>query len=124
MRPIRPYNYTNIFLLMRSSRHLAKAIVKRKENNEEIKLSTIFGWISVLIGGVFSGALSIYVVKWINGDLNQLHLALRILFAVLIAGIGFGLFELFLKLCSNAKYDELLLENMLEEEKKKTTSND
>lgn len=119
MRPIRPYNYTNIFLLMRSSRHLAKAIVKRKENNEGIKLSTIFGWISVLIAGVFSGALSIYVVKWINGDFNQLHLAFRILFAVLIAGSGFGLFELFLKLCGNAKYDELLLENISKKEDNK-----
>lgn len=120
MRPVHNHhNITRAVSMMVSTRLISKAIARKFEQEDTGKLSDVFKVILGFISISFGLGFGLYIGYWIGGSLNSLHIALRILFAVLIAGTGIGLFELFLKFYKDARYDELLLENALEEENKK-----
>ena len=123
MTPFRPSPTPRIIASMISSRAIARAIARKHENNEDTRVSSIFKWFAMIVAITFGLGFGLYVGAWIAGSLNNIHLALRIVFLVLIVGGGIGLFELFMKLYKDALYDEAMLERLLAEEQKKQRKN-
>ena len=82
MTPFRPSPTPRIIASMISSRAIARAIARKHENNEDTKVSSIFKWFAMIVAITFGLGFGLYVGAWIAGSLNNIHLALRIVFLV------------------------------------------